>query len=59
MIPWRKTERKECAKCEKEFRPLSDVSKAEWKKRQYCSPQCGADARWDAVRAAKKKEVAR
>ncbi len=53
MSDWRKTP-KVCARCRKEFRALSDVSKAEWKKRSYCSPKCAADARWEAVRAAKK-----
>ena len=54
MTDWRKTETKQCGRCGKSFSPLSNVSKSEWKKRIYCSPQCGADARWKAIRAAKK-----
>jgi hypothetical protein len=54
MSDWRKDAKKICAHCMKEFKVLGDVSKTEWQKRRHCSPQCGADARWAAVRAAKK-----
>lgn len=54
MSDWRKTETKQCRRCSIVFKPLSNVSKSEWKKRSFCSPQCAADARWAAVRAAKK-----
>jgi hypothetical protein len=48
------TEPKACGHCGATFKRTSDVSRAEWKKRQYCSPKCAADARWEAIRAAKK-----
>jgi hypothetical protein len=54
MSDWRKFERKQCAKCHAIFMPLSNVSRPEWKNRQFCSPKCAADARWAAVRAEKK-----
>lgn len=54
MNDWRKTEEKECRRCRTRFQPLSNVSRAEWKKRQYCSPKCASDARWEAIRNAKK-----
>lgn len=47
-------ETKQCARCRSSFEKLSNVSRSEWKKRQYCSPKCAADARWAAIRAAKK-----
>lgn len=51
-----KTEPKVCenAKCGAAFKRTSDESMSTWKKRQYCSPQCGAQARWERSRAAKK-----
>jgi ribosomal protein S27AE len=52
-----KTEPKECARCGATFNRPSDVSRGKWKKRRFCSPRCGAEARWDAVRAAKKGGV--
>jgi hypothetical protein len=53
MSDWRKDAKKICAHCRTEFKPLGNVSKSEWRKRRHCSPQCGADARWAALRAAK------
>jgi hypothetical protein len=49
-----KTETKVCLRCEAKFNRPSDVSRGKWKKRRFCSPRCGAEARWEAVRAAKK-----
>ncbi|MEN9925553.1 MAG: hypothetical protein RL268_1679 [Pseudomonadota bacterium] len=30
---------------------LEEMGRKYWKKRSYCSAKCGADARWEAVRA--------
>jgi hypothetical protein len=49
-----KSEPKACARCGATFNRPSDVSRGKWKKRRFCSPRCGAEARWDAVRASKK-----
>lgn len=54
MSDWRKTEEKECRRCRAKFKPLSNVSRSEWKRRNFCSQKCGAEARWEAVRAANK-----
>lgn len=48
------SESKQCERCRTVFKKLDNVSRSEWRKRQYCSPKCAADARWEAVRAAKK-----
>ena len=42
---------KVCARCGTTFERTSDVSMLNWKKRSYCSAKCGADARWQSVRA--------
>ena len=54
MSTWSNTEPKICARCGATFRRTSDVSMANWKKRQYCSEKCGAQSRWERVRAAKR-----
>ena len=51
-------ESKQCERCDTTFRRLSDVSKAEWNKRRFCSQRCGAVNRWEAVRKEKKGGVA-
>ena len=51
---WRRDAQKVCAPCGGTFEPPADISEGAWKKRQYCSPKCASDARWERIRAAKK-----